>query len=314
MSHVPMTAGPTVPFSPDALGTPVHDEAGNLSHVVKHPTIQFFLHVPTWEDRDMISLRMYAMGVREVTAEQIQATILSEIFEVYLDENDADEKARFLEGFWMRQRQYSLDMVQWEEQEAIRRLDAAEAGREFEPDPKPAETTTSRDRARASILVQEVTDRSERLRGKLVDQQLYSRRFSQIVTRLVLAGWQGLEAEAAFEVRPVLDAQALTKDTIEKIRSELMQHDATGAAWNELAAECERAFDLPRSAEKNSSSPPVNTSSPDGSPTKNTGSESNAGNSISSEVTDSPPASSIEPTPADTSPTITGTSSEPSPA
>lgn len=313
MSHVPLTAARTMPFTPDALGTFIPAEGDKPAQVIKHPTIEFFLRVPTWEDRDMISLRMYAMNVREVTTEQIQAVIVSEIYEVIENDDEADDAARFLEGFWSRQRTFSLDMRQWEEQEAIRRLDAAEAKIDFEPEPQPAENTTPRERARAAMLVQLVTDGSQRLRDKLTDQQLYSRRFASVVARLVIAGWSGLDATAAFEPRPVLDAQALTKETIEQIRSELMEIDGTGAAWTELTNECERMFDLPQSAEKNSFSPPENTSPPDGSPTKNTASDTSDGNSTSSEPTAESSSSSIEPTPEGTSPKIIDSSSEPSP-
>lgn len=314
MSHVPMTAGRTMPFSPDALGTFVPAIDDKPAHTVKNPDILFYLRVPTWEDRDMISLRMYAMGVREVNAQQIQAMIVSEIFNVIADENEADEAARFLEGFWQRQQQHNRDRQEWMEQEALRRGDAMESGIDFEPAPEPKETTTTRERARASLLVSDITDGSERLRNKLADQQLYSKRFSTMIARFGLAGWKGIETEAVFDKAPIMDAQTLSKETVESIRSELMGLDATGAAWEELTNECERMYDLPRSAEKNSSSPPESSSPPDGSPTRNSESGTSDGSSSSSEETAPQPGSSSEPIPADTSTTASEPSSEPMPA
>lgn len=305
MSHVPLTSGPTMPFSPDALGTFVPATDDKPATVIKHPDILFLLRIPTWEDRDMISLRMYAMGVREVTSDQISAMIVSEIYNVITDEAEADETARFMEGFWTRQRQYQLDLQEFNEQEALRRLDEQESGKEFAPGIPPVEPTSPKERARANLVVADVTDASQRLRDKLTDQQLYSKRFAATVARLEIAGWSGLKTEAAFDVRPALDAPALSKETINSLRSELMEIDPTGAAWDELTQECERMFDLPRSAEKNSSSPPANTSPPDGSKTRNTESATSDGSSSSSEPTADTAGSSSEPTPADTSPIIT---------
>jgi hypothetical protein len=285
MSHVPMTSGPTMPFIPDALGTFVPAEGDKPAYRIPHPEIEFHLHVPTWEDRDMVSLRMYAMGVRDVTADQIQNLIISELFEVLQNEDDADEQARFLEGYWSRQKQHNVDLQEWAEQEQIRQGDELESGKKFEPTLPPPANTTARERAFVNLIVADVTDGSQRLRDKLADQQLYQKRFGLTVARLTLAGWKGLNTTAAFDPRPALDAQTLTKATIESLRGELMDLDGTGAAWEELVRACEMQFDFPRSAEKNSHSPVESSSPPDGSTTKNTESESSDGSSTTNEVT-----------------------------
>jgi hypothetical protein len=313
MSHIPLTSDQTIPFTPDAIGTFVPAEGdplngGKPAYVIPHPSIEFYLRVPNWEDRDLVSLRMFRMGVREITGDNIQNLIVSELFEV-MPEDEADEKARFLEGFWQRAREHTLEMQAWGEQEQIRQGDEIEAGRKFEGTLPPPERTTARERARVNLIVGDVTDGSERLRAKLADQQLYTKRFGLVVSRLQLAGWKGLKTEAAFDPRPVMDAPSLTKETVEKLRGELMELDATGAAWDELTAACERQFDMPRSAEKNLSSPVGKSSPPAGSTTKNIESGNNAGNSTSSEETAPSPVSSSEPTPSDTSPPTIETSS-----
>jgi hypothetical protein len=317
MSHIPLTAGPTVPFTPDAIGTFVPAEGdplngGKAAYVIKHPDIEFFVRVPTWEDRDMVSLRLYTMGVREVTADNIQHLIVSELFEV-MEEDEADEAARFCEGFWARQRMHNIDMQRWGEQEAIRQGDEIAAGRKFEATPPPPETTTARERARINLIAADVTDGSERLRNKIADQQLYTKRFAAAVTRLMIAGWKGLKTEAQWDARPSLDAPTLSKETIEQLRSELMELDATGAAWEELTNFCERQFDLPRSAEKNSHSPVANISGQATSTTKNSASENNDGSSTSKGATGRKKGSSSGRTRGGTSAPTTGTSSGSSP-
>lgn len=307
MSHVPMTAGRTMEFSPDALGTIIKGDDDTPMRVEKNPNITFYLRVPNWEDRDMVSLRMYSLGVREVTPEQIQNLVISEIYTI-MDEAAADEEARFLEGYWQRQRQHQRDLVDWQEQEAVRRLDERESGMEFTAAPRPEPTVTARESARVNNLVSDVTDGSQRLRDKLADQNLYQRRFGMTLARLQIAGWSGLKTEAVFEGRPIIDAQALSKDTVEGLRHELMELSNSGAAWDELVAECEALYDMPRSTEKNSSSPRESSSPPAGSPTRSTESASSDGSSTSSEATANQPGSSSELTRADTSPPITGAS------
>lgn len=302
MSHVPLTSGKTNPFTPDAIGTFVAGVDGAPPTTIPNPDIAFFIRSPTWEDRDMVSLRMFTLGVREVTADNIQNLMVSELFQ-FMPEEAADEAARFMEGYWQRQRQHSLEMQQWMEQEEIRRVDEMEAGRTFEATLPPPEVTTARERARINLLAAEVTDQSTRLRNKLADQQLYQKRFGMVIARLQIAGWKGLKTEAAFEPKPTMDAPVLTKDTIESLRSELMELDGTGAAWNELTAFCEAQFDLPRSAEKNLSSPVANSSLQAGLTMRSTESGTSDGASTSNEGTAPPSDSSSEPTPGDTSPT-----------
>jgi hypothetical protein len=309
MSHIPLTTGQTLPFTIDALGTfiPPNTELGELGHVIPHPTISFQLRVPGWDDRDMIAARLYSLGVREVSSDQIRSLMISELYSIFPDEAEADDNARFLEGFWQRQQQFSLATAEWDEQEAIRRQDAIIAGIEFEAAPRPVETTSPRERARAALLTSDLTDGSERLRNKLTDQNLYNMRYAALMVRLVVAGWMGLKTEAAFEPRLALDAPVLSKATVDSLRSELMELDGTGAAWDELAAACEAAYDLPSSAEGNSSSQPGSSSLPAGSETKSTASDTSDGKSTSSEETAPAAASPIAPTPGDTSQPTTET-------
>jgi hypothetical protein len=316
MSHIPITAGPTEPFSPDALGTfiPENTELGQEAHVIKHPEILFLLRIPTWADRDLMAMRMYSLGVREVGPDQIRALMISELYTLFPDDNEADEAARFMEGFWQRQQNYVTKMAEYEEQEALRRGDALLAKVAFEAAPQPVDPITPRERSRAALLQADVIDCSERLRNKLTDQQLYNHRYKAIVARLTIAGWMGLKTEAAFETRASLDAPVLTKETIEALRGELMELDQTGAAWDELTDKCERMFDLPRGTEKNSSSPAGSSPPPAGSTTSSTESASSDGSSTSIEETDPATGSSSEQIPDDTSLTITETLSVSSPA
>ena len=311
MSHIPITAGPTEPFSPDALGTfiPPDTELGVEAHVIKHPDILFLLRIPTWADRDLMAMRMYSLGVREVGPDQIRALMISEFYTLFPDDNEADDAARFMEGFWQRQQDYARKMAEWDEQEALRRSDALIAKIEFEAAPQPVDPVSPRERARAALLQADVIDCSERLRNKLTDQQLYNHRYKAIVARLTIAGWQGLKTEAAFEMRAALDAPVLTKETIESLRSELMDLDQTGAAWDELTEKCERMFDLARGTEKNSSSPAGSSPGQAGSTTSSTESATSDGSSTSTAETDPAIVSSSEPTRDDTSPTTTETSS-----
>lgn len=309
MAHVPLTAGRTIPFHIPALGKFIPAEGDEPAHVIPNEDIVFHLRIPTWEDRDMIALRIYSLGVREITPEQIQAMTVSEMFEVYDDEERAERDSTWLESHWSAQKQYREALQNWAEQEAIRRLDAKEAKRKFKEEAPPKDPSTARDKARANLVVQEVTDKSRRLREKLADQQLYEKRFQHTMARLQIAGWVGLATEATFDRAPAMDAPCLSKETIEQLRGELEALDSTGAAWEELIAEAGGMFDLPRSAEKNLSSLPGNTSPPNGSKTPSSGLEISIGGSTLPAETVLQSSSSTAPTPGDTSPPTTATSS-----
>ncbi len=301
---IPLTADQTLPFTPPALAALWDSAPPTDPRPGERPV--FFLRVPTWEDRDMVGIRLFRMNVREVTPNQIQALLINELFEVMEDEDKADDAARFIEGFWQRQAMFQLDMSVWNEQEAQRLSDIREhpgLENDYPQMPLPPERTTIRERARASMLTTFVQDNSQALRDKLADQQGYDKRYKAVIARLQVAGWTGLETPAT------MHENMLTSGAIEALRSEIHELDPTGNAWTQLVVEIESFWDLSPSAEKNSSSPPGSTSPPSGSTSQSTGSGSTDGSSTIPTGEASPGKSSSGSIPDASSPTTTATRS-----
>ncbi len=250
----------------------------------KLPGLLFAHRAPTFEDRDQIGIKIYRMGVREVSTETIRQLIISELYEIEADEAKAEENAMFLEGFWQRQTAYQELMEKWTLQEAERLIDQAEGAEDIEPAPKPDELVTRKERARAHILVTEVTDVSQRLRDKIADQQGYDQRFRIVTVRLMLWDWEGLECRPARDDNNVLTAQC-----IEDLRRELSDRGLE-TAFDEVADTINHSFAMDASTEKNFDSPPGTSSPPNGSPTKKGGSGKGGGKRTASDTELTPPA------------------------
>ena len=253
MTDIPLDSG-ILPFYPKASAE-------------THPDVAFLIRIPTWADRDNAGLIMYRMGVREIRPEQIRAAMLHALWDVFGDD-EADDNARFLEGFWQQQTQYQSDMALWAVQESIRLEEDKELGAVSAAEPAPKDPTSARDRARAAFLTHEVTNLSEMVRDKLADQQDYEKRFRLVGGRLRIAGWLGLETEAMFDKK----FNALTECTIEALRTELAQKGLTGA-WEEAITHAIDMFEVDMVTEKNSASPLETSSTTDVSIPSDTGSE-----------------------------------------
>lgn len=283
-SATPLTAGQTIPYTPPSLLA--DEELGREAHPTLGKAV-FNIALPTFQERDEIGVLIYRMGVRQVSTQNIRALILSELFEIY-PEAEADELARFLESHWQLSEADQADINAWTEQE-IQRLADIEDGADPklipEAKPRPELRTTVRNRAKVDMLVQEMVDRSQRVRDKLADQQMYDTRFRNITVRIQLGkgGWSGLKTEPEFEDN--LGVRVVTEAAIEKLRTELAE---VPVAWLELAEACADSYDISETERKNSGSPPLNGSPPDGSSSESGESELNGGSSTGSNTGQAP--------------------------
>ena len=283
----------------------------------EHPEIVFEIRVPSYQDRDEIGLRLYRLGLREISTDNIRALMISELFELpftgtvpegVTPEAAADAaaaaNAMFLEGVWTQDQLDANEQSEWEMQEQQRLADiAAGANPEPEAKPRPPRRTGVRDRAKVSLLVQDMVDGSQKVRDKLADQQSYDIHYRIAMVRLHLAGIIGLNTKFS------MSGGLVDFACIESLREEL-GHLST-IAYNELVQEIINLYELPTVEVGNSDLPPESTSvAANGSAITSAESGESDGSLTKPEPVSS---SSISPAPSDASPTTTETSLEPSP-
>lgn len=283
-ASTPLTADQTIPYTPPSLLA--DKELGREAHPTLGKAV-FHITLPTFQERDEIGVLIYRMGVRQVSNQNIRSLMVSELYEIY-DEETADETARFLESHWQLSEQDQLDINLWTEQEIQRLADIdADADPKLIPPakPKPELRTTVRNRARVDMIVQDIVDRSQRTRDKLADQQMYDTRFRNITVRIQLGkgGWTGLKTVPEFEES--LGTRVVTAASLEALRGELA---AVPVSWIELAEACADSYDVSETERKNSDSPPLNGSPPDGSSSESAASEANGGSSTGSNTGQAP--------------------------
>jgi hypothetical protein len=300
---IPLTSKRLLSFTPPSLRATEDSPQGYTA-----PT--FDLRVPSYQDKDEIGLRLYRLGLRQVSTDTIRALMVSEIYAIEKAETPeaaeaaAEEKAIWIEQHWSLTEQDNADEEAWNTQERERLADIAAGAPEREPAPKPVKRTSVRDRARVALMVQDIIDGSQRVRDKLADQQSYDVRYRQAMVRLHLAHIHGLKTKVS------LSGGLVDDSVIEALRGELFER-GDYAAYDELVQEISDLYELPKEEVGNSGSPRENISPASGSPQPSAESAPSDGSSTSG--SEGRP-SSIEPAPAAASPPITETSSQPSPA
>lgn len=258
----------------------------------EHPEIRFHIRIPTFQDKDDIGMILYAQGLRRISDEHIRALLVSELYvmrereavddalrEQDGDLSDADresarrrgearaeEDAMFLDGVWQRQMLDQAALDQWlaRQREAIADIkDGAPPLAVDDPDnalaePRPASLVSARERARVTIMAQQVVDFSERVRVAQAEQQLYDSRVNVVMARMHIADVEGLGLK--LEHRGGL----VTDGSIEVLRERLQAKSVT--AWRELVAHINQQYELPKVEKGNSDSPRENISPVSGSP------------------------------------------------
>jgi hypothetical protein len=260
----------------------------------------FVLRIPTPTERDRIGARLYELGVTTVSQETIRATLIDELFKqdwsvlasdgIVRNEEDrenfnelyAEECAEFLDGYWQRSEVDQEATSRWQEQEVQRVLDEAAGAPARAPAPQPVRTIKSREHARAKLLVDDMQERSTRLRSLAARQMDYGRQNGTMMGRLHILSMEPKDPENWPVVLERVD-DLITEESIDQLR----EHIGDGA-WREIVGGIDGHYALDEEEEKNFDSPPEKPSGQIGSHERSGESESSDGRSTESPTTAAP--------------------------
>lgn len=269
---IAITAERLIPFTPTSL-------AGRVDPL-------FHLKVPTPDQRDMLATTLSRMGVRPVSQEIMRATLIDALYDRGNDEQ-ADLDAEMLETFWQTGMLDEQALASWHEQEIERQRDIAAGAPWVPPVPMPKAVTSARMKAKARLLVDEMTTSSPRMIALLERQMDYNRHQAFVLVRIGVAATSmpGLKLEFGID-------GYLTEASAHAIRNALAD-----TVWLELIEKIDESYRLTGEEEKNSVSPLEPPSGPSGSAEPSDASASSDG-----KWTDS----NTGPAPSDASATTTG--------
>lgn len=287
--HIPLTARAPRRFTPPTLqrkndaDRTAWAESKEKSRGPKPPLPVFYIAVPTLAEKDTIGQLMFELGLTPTTRDQIRMATLKALLN-----DDREDDATFLEGFWHQKEIHENQLDIWQEQETQRRLDElADPTTKREPFEEPADPTSLRDRIRAQELVDGVVAQTYELRKLLAAQSTYTTRYATMTMRVHLRGWEGLETQREAEGGNGMP-DLVTEDCLDRLRDEIGRD-----AWRELHRNIDAMYSLSAEEVGNSGSPSENVSSPVGS-SKGDAPETDSGASIGPDET---MKSSSEPTP-----------------
>lgn len=318
---------PALKFLPSR---PIHVSASGLWEFTpealkqQDPVPVFYIHVPTYAQRDSLSQLLYASGCMPVTIEHGRSVQISELYEIYsLDPandsprrvevevyneadpdnpiveiqefpkllGDPDEMAAFLEGYWQRSAIYERLIMDWGTQEKERLIDQLHGAEKVDGMPLPPPPYSPLETARMTRMTMELLALSvpfRRLQSLYTD---YSTREDLMLFRLFCAGWDGFETKPVF-----LKTGPLGEATVEKLRRELARRDPQNPNqdWLEVVNEIRELMVVDKELEKNSASPLGNDSSPNGSHARSAGSDDGAGPWMGSSTGPRPASGSLK--------------------
>lgn len=237
MNTYPLTAAKLEPFTPDSL---VPDDDSKLTPV-------FQIKIPTAVERDQLPALLMDLGLNQVTDSKIRATLIDDLWE-HFEPEKAEEMANFLDGVWQRQEVMQLARSQWQEQEVERILDIAEGAPEIEPAPFPESIISPRDQARCELIVDDMCQRSKRIRDLLREKLNYNSNNNMMLVRIHVAAVRNLDG--IFSPLEQEDG-ILTREAAAALREA-----CTDQAWNELLRHIDALYGVSQSEEKNSVSLP----------------------------------------------------------
>lgn len=300
---IPLTARAPRAFTPKALLDQYEERREAWSRTPSKKRAErpekpvFYIAVPTLTERDTIGQLMFELGIVPVTRDDIRHATLRAAIENEDDEN-AEETAAWLEGFWLQKEIDDNQLELWQEQENQRLIDQwADPETKREPFPRPEPVTTLKDRMRAKDIVDAIVARSPSVRRLVGEQQAYSKKYDLLSMRVHLRGWQGLKTEREAEGGPGMP-DLVTEECLEALRDEI-----GNAAWREIALSIDGMYSLSAGEVGNFGSPQGSGSTSDGStPVKP---KTDSGTSLGSEKAE---PSSSEPTPAPASEATTAAS------
>ncbi len=249
-----------------------------------YPVPQMFLiTVPTTNEREQINSRLVSLGLRQVTQEQIRATMVEELFEqdwaapgetLTPAENEAraEETANFLDSVWMRQEAHDAAIQQWQEQEIERVIDEAEGAPPVPRADMPPKIISMRESARMQLLVDRMMTASQRLRDLAAANLDFGRQNALLLVRMHVVGIVGFEPKVPIERDK--RTNALPGSAVLALREQV-----DDPSWQDLVGFIDRLYSVDKSEEKNSDSLLEKQPHPDGSIERSDAPASSGGNS-----------------------------------
>lgn len=264
--YVPLTSDTPVLFTPPGM-----DEN----------EFQLKIVPPTPRHEDQLSSHIAVLGLVKVGEDELRAIMISELFEMFPEE-EADQKANFLDSCWTRMQIEAERWQAWQRRDEEARIDEANGAPKLAREPLPEPLISARDKANAKLLLKDIRDFSIRLRMKVAEQSEYGQKANRLMVRMhVLPDAKG------FEFLDGRDAMGVLSDN-----DVLRLRDQIGAdAFDAVVAKIDSLYSFSDDSKEagNSDSQSGSESDPIGSTEAPAGSASSAGNSE---------ASSTEPAPA----------------
>jgi hypothetical protein len=201
------------------------------------------LDVPTPAERDRIGTRLFELGIIAITRDKIRAVLIDELYVLH-SEIEADELASFLDTYWLRMSSFEAARQDWITAEGHRLLEVAIGATDRPSAPMPKSPVKPRDEARATLIVNEITDRSPRLRSLFAAQLDYEQRIEAMTARLAIKGvMPGDGAAAPFPLELEGDHEKLSESSLDRIREHIGER-----AWRELTDRIALLFTPPTEA------------------------------------------------------------------
>lgn len=241
------------------------------------------LREPTETETDVLGMELFRRNVAPVSQETIRATMIDEIYNLYavpvegggVDESAADEKASLLEEVWQHEGAFQAAVQLWQDQEIQRRRDKAAGVAVPEPDDFPVNACPVRTKAKSQLLIDDVTQRSIRIRDLIVQQNSYEYAQRRMMSRLYILDWKNLGPKPEYVEGE--EGECLTEASLDRLWKEIGP-----VARREVEQEIERSFDLGEEERKNSDSPVGSGREASGSPQPSDDSANNDGSSTAS--------------------------------
>jgi len=245
--------------------------------------MSFVLQVPTTIEREQINSRLITLGLRQVTNEQMRATMIEELFHrdwekgsPEANEAYAEELANFLDSAWLRQETYDAAVARWQEQEVERLMDESEGAPSRPAGEMPVKLISVRETARMNLLIDDMMNESLKLRKLAAESNDFARQNSLLLVRAQILG--GTNVDVPLERDPLTNALPL--DQVIALRETM-----DDASWGDLVSTIDRMYAVDGYEEKNSDSPLEKPSGPSGSPAPIASTENSDGSSTSSSST-----------------------------
>jgi len=238
---------------------------------------------PSLMEQEDIGIELFRHNITPITDESFRAQLIREIFNVVDDDAQAEEYANMVEEMWLADQVHGDAVNIWQAQEDQRLLDIKNGMPEADlpQDPLPAHTMGRKRRSQALIFMDEMREKSQRVRDLTVEKMSYAKRQLRGTARIMIQDWDGVKAQCERKdgIVTAESYQALMQEIGRQAVAEIEQHCI------ELTVVSGR--------ERGNSDSPLDTESDlNGSPKQIEGSDSSGGNSTTSPTGPTPDSTS----------------------